>query len=741
MGAVPNTQARRPTMNNGHIPAPAAPADPDGDHGGVVPVDPYAAYTEQVAEHDYDTPDLAEVLPPFVAGLLGVAGRLLAVLAYRDAFVLGDKGLNRRSAKAKATVFAHLPAGCDRQGRAWRLAWARCLDDLAADLEAGRAPLPRCTGERWALQIMADRAPFLLARSDAELAELGVAVPADEEDWRPPYWDGVLEAFTVDDAAYSIPDAHGGVDGDEVEEEAEEPDGGWEAPRLWFSPYQITTARPAERGYPPWVQACMAGVDAEPAGGFDRAAELLGYTDRVDAWAAYTDEYRGAVEHRVLAEVLTPQAAGLLIVAAGRLAEAGYEEVVAYGDEPLVREPDDDGGWYTGGVFLVVQTVSRASVTVDGTVVGAIGDGLLVLLGVTHSDTDATAKELARKVYELRILDDVQLAGAVSMDTVSTLVEGVPGVSRVDGFGTAKTGIAGQGQIPVTRTYPDQGHGRVSVIAIPTGTTMFKVPKLLERRWLNPGETGAVVLNQVARKNTVPDIHAGGTVQLSVGGKPTTWRVSGIAEERGGGSAVYTTADGLAAATGQPARVSQLRVATGSHDEQTRTTVADAVNKALTDAGIEVKSSDSVNRAEAISAGHLGPEITIILIIAIAMGVVGAIGLASTMSANILDRTREFGIMHAIGARPRAVRRIVVAEGVFLAITSCLAAAIPALLLAKALGAGLGNLFFSAPLPYRISTAAVGIWVVLVILGAAIATDTAATRASRITVREALNYL
>jgi D-tyrosyl-tRNA(Tyr) deacylase len=64
-------------------------------------------------------------------------------------------------------------------------------------------------------------------------------------------------------------------------------------------------------------------------------------------------------------------------------------------------------------VRALVQTVSRAAVTVDGTVVGAIGDGLLVLLGVTHPDTDATAKELARKVYELRILDDERSAADV----------------------------------------------------------------------------------------------------------------------------------------------------------------------------------------------------------------------------------------------------------------------------------------------------------------------------------------
>jgi D-tyrosyl-tRNA(Tyr) deacylase len=58
----------------------------------------------------------------------------------------------------------------------------------------------------------------------------------------------------------------------------------------------------------------------------------------------------------------------------------------------------------------VVQTVSRASVTVDGQVVGAVTDGLLVLLGVTHTDDAAVADTMARKVYELRILDDERSA-------------------------------------------------------------------------------------------------------------------------------------------------------------------------------------------------------------------------------------------------------------------------------------------------------------------------------------------
>jgi len=57
-------------------------------------------------------------------------------------------------------------------------------------------------------------------------------------------------------------------------------------------------------------------------------------------------------------------------------------------------------------VRAVVQTVASASVRVDGEVVGAIDDGLLVLVGVARTDTPALAATLARKVHELRILDD-----------------------------------------------------------------------------------------------------------------------------------------------------------------------------------------------------------------------------------------------------------------------------------------------------------------------------------------------
>ena len=67
---------------------------------------------------------------------------------------------------------------------------------------------------------------------------------------------------------------------------------------------------------------------------------------------------------------------------------------------------ESESWWLDGAVRAVVQRVSRASVEVSGEVIGHIDSpGLLVLVGVTHTDTAATAEKLADKTWQLRILE------------------------------------------------------------------------------------------------------------------------------------------------------------------------------------------------------------------------------------------------------------------------------------------------------------------------------------------------
>ena len=70
----------------------------------------------------------------------------------------------------------------------------------------------------------------------------------------------------------------------------------------------------------------------------------------------------------------------------------------------------------------VVQRVSRASVTVDGVVVGEIGQGLLVLVGVTTTDSEADAAALATKLAGLRIFSDEESKMNLSVTDVGGAV-------------------------------------------------------------------------------------------------------------------------------------------------------------------------------------------------------------------------------------------------------------------------------------------------------------------------------
>lgn len=69
----------------------------------------------------------------------------------------------------------------------------------------------------------------------------------------------------------------------------------------------------------------------------------------------------------------------------------------------------------------LVQRVSRAAVTVDGAEVGGIGRGLCVLVGVTHSDTETTARKLAERIWHLRVFDDA--AGVMNLSAADTAAE------------------------------------------------------------------------------------------------------------------------------------------------------------------------------------------------------------------------------------------------------------------------------------------------------------------------------
>ncbi len=139
-------------------------------------------------------------------------------------------------------------------------------------------------------------------------------------------------------------------------------------------------------------------------------------------------------------------------------------------------------------------------------------------------------------------------------------------------------------------------------------------------------------------------------------------------------------------------------------------------------------------------AAHMKVLVNSLMAMAILMALVGTLGLMSTMSMNSLERTREIGVMRAIGATPKKIRNLIVWEGLFIGALSIFIAVALSLILSTYIGRLIGNMAFRTPLSLTVSILALGVWVLIIVIGSYIATLYPARRANKITTREALAY-
>ena len=146
-----------------------------------------------------------------------------------------------------------------------------------------------------------------------------------------------------------------------------------------------------------------------------------------------------------------------------------------------------------------------------------------------------------------------------------------------------------------------------------------------------------------------------------------------------------------------------------------------------------------LDRLQAAMIGHVEVPVTMLLAASVLLALIGGLGLASLMTVNVLERTRELGVMKAVGAVPAVILKVIVAEGVLIAATSWLLALLLSLPLTRAVGLLAGHVF-GAPLPFTVSILAAAAWLGLVLVIAVAASAAPALRAARLVVREALAY-
>lgn len=267
----------------------------------------------------------------------------------------------------------------------------------------------------------------------------------------------------------------------------------------------------------------------------------------------------------------------------------------------------------------------------------------------------------------------------------------------------------------------------------------FVRPTVVEGRWLLPDDENAVVVNTTLLKDEA-GLELGQDVTLKIGGRESTWRVVGIVRGALDIQAFYANFPYYGRAINQVSRAGRVQVRTEGHDAAYQQQVARDLKAHFEARGMKVSGTETTGDIRKRVNSQFDILIVLLLLLSVLMALVGGLGLMGTMSINVLERTREIGVMRAIGAGNGAILQVIMAEGVLLGLVSWGLGALVAVPMSRVLSAAIGIAFLKAPLVYSFSWSGAMLWLILILVIAALASILPAWRASRLSVREVLAY-
>lgn len=332
---------------------------------------------------------------------------------------------------------------------------------------------------------------------------------------------------------------------------------------------------------------------------------------------------------------------------------------------------------------------------------------------------------------------EIWLRDNAARDPVLRLIRAVNGVSRAESWAGARASRTQPGELEVTGGYPDGGHGAFVLREAPAETQAI-THRMAAGRWLMPGDTDAVVINGLARALVFADVQVGDTVILRVDHRPMRLRVVGFVRQPLTPGAALVSSATFARATrrGDSTNAVRITFADAASIQITTKRVVDALDSA----GIAVGNTITEARMASAQGGHVYILVFALVVIALVMAVVAMIGLASSLGVSVLERTREFGVMRAVGCTQSGIIMTVLAEGLGIAIVSAVVAVIVSRLVSTVVGAVLASIA-NQELVLRLSPPGVALWVAGLLLGATVVSWYPALRAARRTVRDALSHV
>lgn len=284
----------------------------------------------------------------------------------------------------------------------------------------------------------------------------------------------------------------------------------------------------------------------------------------------------------------------------------------------------------------------------------------------------------------------------------------------------------------------DEASKNVFILAPPVETTMIQ-PKLTAGRWLVPQDESALVVNTEVLKDN-PQLTVGSTAVIKVGTRKLRFTVVGITQSTLTGPIVYAPYEWLTGAVQEAGRARSVQIVASDPDPQAQTALGRALEQHMKKNSLRVQNVDITWEQKQRSRFQFDILITFLLIMAVLLAVVGALGLMGTMGINVLERTREIGVMRAIGASSLSIAKVFIVEALCIGVISWLVGAILALPVAALLSYQVGVLFLQSPLSFSFSFLGVGIWFSLSVLLSVLASLLPARNAARLSVRDVLSY-
>lgn len=316
-------------------------------------------------------------------------------------------------------------------------------------------------------------------------------------------------------------------------------------------------------------------------------------------------------------------------------------------------------------------------------------------------------------------------------DKLRREAQSVPGVTQTDVWV----------QLPARLVRGDGSESGMIYMFGPTvhPDSLIVSPSLADGRWLAEGDENAVVVPSALLLDE-PELELGGDIVLKIDGDEYTFKIVGTFKGMSFLPIMYVNYDYITRITNRIGEADAVMVAMQQHDPAYVDVVTRALEERFNRVGIEIGLATTINNERRDAEASFDAIVSLLLAMAVLLALVGGLGLMGTMSINVLERTREIGVLRAIGASNRGVAMVFIREGVVIGLMSWAMGAVFAIPMSHGLNQALGMAVMGVPLTYSYSMPGLWMWLVIVILLSVFASFVPARNASRLTVREVLAY-